>query len=455
MISGPIRRIDADTIGFTLNAGTEITSTTNIPDADSTAWNVIQLRATASPPVAVSIDLDFFDLGITDLNREDCEECGEDMPLVLAQNYKRSFYDDYLYVGGVSEISETWVEKRVKVSPATFTDASSLPDLDLIIRVTTLGNGARWICVDNVSDYDDQVNEVGFVYVLTTDDDGKALVVRLAGLDLAFVDSLTIEGCFDPRRMLIDDDYLYVCGDSVSGESGAGVITRINHTAFTFEDTTEIAADGLVSRHPNIVSVLETKAQSSAPAQGAEDGLIYGFSPVYPPSLFVIDKSTMAVTLSRAADELSEDDTAQWIEITVDQLNPPDLAEQAIFIQTPGNVLRFKQSDLSAVDITAAGFTMAGSPTSLDSTQGFGMPRHNRVNSVFVGSTEDPANLYYLYYDDITTIYPPSLGAHSPTDTSYAWFSARDKNYARHWYAIVNAPDSANRAVVQLIEDDL
>ena len=60
-----IRRIDASTIGFTVNDGTEIEHTTNIPTGALHAQVPIETGAAA----AKTIDIDFFQMAITGLTR--------------------------------------------------------------------------------------------------------------------------------------------------------------------------------------------------------------------------------------------------------------------------------------------------------------------------------------------------------------------------------------------------
>lgn len=60
-----IRRVDASTVGFTLNAGSEITITTNIPTAALQPMHQIVNSAAA----AKTCDLDYFDLLLTGLTR--------------------------------------------------------------------------------------------------------------------------------------------------------------------------------------------------------------------------------------------------------------------------------------------------------------------------------------------------------------------------------------------------
>lgn len=61
-----IRRIDSSTIGFTLNGGTELTLTTNIPTAGLTPMVLISKQSDSG---AKSVDVDYFDVAISGLSR--------------------------------------------------------------------------------------------------------------------------------------------------------------------------------------------------------------------------------------------------------------------------------------------------------------------------------------------------------------------------------------------------
>ncbi len=60
-----IRRVDASTVGFTVNDGTEVTATGNIPTATLSPFIAIT-NTTAN---AKSVDIDYFDLMVRGISR--------------------------------------------------------------------------------------------------------------------------------------------------------------------------------------------------------------------------------------------------------------------------------------------------------------------------------------------------------------------------------------------------